>query len=129
MSKLRATPITADELLAFVETSSDFAFELSILPLLAQHGFTFEHGGTYTDPHTDKPRQYDIRAAHVSTPLGPRTLTYAIRLAVECKNLQPNNPLLVSCVPRKEREAWEQLILAKESGSIHEDPGAHPMIL
>jgi hypothetical protein len=34
-----------------------------------------------------------------------------VALAVECKNLRPNNPLLLSAVPRLPREAFHQVIV------------------
>ena len=57
-------------------------------------------------PRTDKIRQFDIRATADS---GDSTLA----LAVECKNLRPNNPLLVSAVPRTPVEAFNDLLVLK----------------
>jgi hypothetical protein len=56
------------------------------------------------DPVTGKIRQYDIRAM--------RTLpTHSLALAVECKNIRPNAPLLLSTVPRTASESYNDLVV------------------
>jgi hypothetical protein len=98
MAKLRKDPITAQDLTDFVNADSDFDFETRVLKHLREDGFTCSHSGTYRDPVMDKIRQYDIRA---QKDRGGLTLA----LAVECKNLRPNNPLLLSAVPPTDDEA------------------------
>jgi hypothetical protein len=93
-AKLKNDEITAKDLAAFVATDSDFGFEMQVLAQLREVGFSCSHSGTYRDPVTDKTRQYDIRA---SMTRGDSTLA----LAVECKNLRRNNPLLLSSVPER----------------------------
>ncbi len=102
MPKLKPDPITQSDLIEYHDTRSDFSFEITTLNALIGLDFTCEHAGTYDDPATQKPREYDIRATRR---MGPRFL----RLAVECKNLRPNYPLLISCLPRRSEEAFHEL--------------------
>lgn len=102
MTKLRPDPIARPDLLEYLDGHSDFSFEIKTLNTLIGLGFDCEHAGTYDDPATRKPREYDIRATRR---MGNRFL----RLAVECKNLRPNYPLLVSCLPRHPEEAFYEV--------------------
>ena len=104
MAELKDDPITVKDLEEFVRSNSDFAFEMQVLAQLRTLGFECSHSGTYRDPVTDKIRQFDIRAIIHK---GNSTLA----LAAECKNLRPNNPLLLSAVPRTEPEAFHDLIV------------------
>lgn len=104
MAKLNANPITGADLTTFLNTDSDFAFEMKVLRWLEDNGFCCRHSGTYRDPVTGKLRQFDIRAEITS---GTGTLA----LAVECKNLRQNFPLLISTVPRTDSEAFHCVIL------------------
>src|SRR5579864_2142597 len=106
MAKLKPDPITANDLADFATTNSDFGFEMQVLSRLRAEGFTCSHVGTYRDPVTDKMRQFDIRG---SVDCGDSTLA----LAVECKNLRPNNPLLLSAVPRISAEAFHELLVCR----------------
>ena len=103
MAKLKNDPITAKDLADFVSGSSDFGFEMAVLARLVEEGFSCSHSGTYRDPVTGKIRQFDIRAF---IDRGDSTLA----LAVECKNLRPNNPLLLSAVPRTSAEAFHDIL-------------------
>ena len=101
----RRSEITEADLVEFLETSSDFAFELRCLKTLTGLGFRSQHGGSYIDPVTKKPRQFDIRAEQED---GRK----CVRFAVECKNLVPSYPLLVMCVPREPDESFHDLLFA-----------------
>jgi hypothetical protein len=111
MAKSKASgsdlPIADQELAEFAIADSDFGFEMKVLRQLRACRFTCSHSGTYRDPVTDKMRQFDIRAHRDS---GDSTLA----LAVECKNLRPNHPLLLSAVPRTVSEAFHDLVLFKQ---------------
>jgi hypothetical protein len=90
--------IDAKDMADYLATESDFGFEIRVIKQLRSFGFEIQHGGTYMDEITSKPRQFDIRA----------TLSderRAVRLAVECKNLKKTFPMLVSCLPRMHDEA------------------------
>jgi len=93
---------------------SDFAFEMAVLAKL--DGFSVdrfthrvEHSGTYTDPITSKVRQYDIRYRG-------RIAGTRFSLAIECKNVRPECPLVVHAVPRRPSEAFHDIVYySKES--------------
>lgn len=104
VARLKDNPVTAQDLAEFVASNSDFAFEMRVVAQLRALGFECSHSGTYRDPVTDKIRQFDIRAV---MDRGDATLA----LAVECKNLRRNNPLLLSAVPRTTSEAFHDLLV------------------
>jgi hypothetical protein len=103
MPKLNTTSITEKDLDEYLNCESDFAFEMNVLSLLRTMHFSCSHSGTYEDPVTGKIRQYDLRATK-------RESDSRLALAVECKNLRPNFPLLISAVPRTLSEAFHDLI-------------------
>lgn len=105
MAKLKSDSIVPDDLIEYLNNHSDFSFEIETLKELIKLGFSCEHGGTYEDPATQKPREYDIRATR-------RIEGRVLRLAVECKNLRPNFPLLISCLPRRSEEAFHELSIS-----------------
>jgi hypothetical protein len=104
MAKLGTAPITATDLKEFTHTDSDFAFEMMVLNWFQNNGFGCQHSATYRDPITGKLRQFDIRAEITSD-------IHTLALAVECKNLRPNFPLLISTMPRTDAEAFHSVIL------------------
>ncbi len=105
------------DLLEYLHGYSDFSFELEVLNLLSSCRVPCRHGGSYEDPVTSKPRQYDLRARV------RRSDRRCIRLAIECKRLNTAFPLLVSCVPRSESESYHQVscgyIREAKSGFMH----------
>lgn len=111
MAKLSSKTIREADFEEYLKTSSDFAFELTVLKSLVDQGFECEHGGSYRDPITKKIRQFDIRASTSRDQL-------RVSLAVECKNLHDNYPLLVSCVPRRESESFHEVIVAHNSSTF-----------
>lgn len=96
--------ITAADLTEYLNKESDFAFEIRAIKELQKAGDVL-HGGTYMDAITGKPRQFDIRV----TISKDRCM---IRLAVECKNLKTTFPLLVSCLPRSDDEAFQHIAVS-----------------
>ena len=96
-------PITAVDLAEFVIADSDFALEMQVLRKLSNLEFECSHSGTYQDPVTDKIRQFDLRASRLKD-------TFRLSLAVECKNLRSDRPLLISAVPRTQGEAFHEVI-------------------
>lgn len=103
--QIRTDPVTAEQIQRHVLSESDFAFELRILPILREWGLATSHSGTYTDPATGKPRQFDIRAERHEG-------RCSLRLAVECKNLRANNPLIVLCVDRPAADAFHEVVFS-----------------
>ena len=103
-------PITDRDIEEYLQTRSDFDLELFIYRTLQDNGCLATHGGTYIDPIAQKARQYDLRAVwelhrgHAQLPL------CRLALAIECKSLSSDAPLLVSRVPRPTDDACHELI-------------------
>lgn len=104
MAKLKNDPISKPDLLEYLNSYSDFSFELAVLKMLREQGIECEHGGHYEDPVTNKSREFDIRAEKT---VG----TYRVRMAIECKNIRENFPILISCVPRHNQESYHQVAM------------------
>ena len=85
----------------------DFGFEMQVRAVLSHDCPGVEHGWTYIDPVEEKPRQFDFRALCAS-----QSGFRQVRLAVECKNLSPNAPLLVSGTKRTKAEAFHDFIVS-----------------
>lgn len=64
--QLKQTPISGADLIEFLNNQSDFSFEIQTLRSLNDRGFLCQHGGTFDDPTTKKPREFDIRATKSS---------------------------------------------------------------
>jgi hypothetical protein len=111
MAKLKADPITATDLKNFVDSDSDFAFEMKVLAQLRSLEFDCEHAGSYQDPVSDKIRQFDIRAEK-------KMGEFLLALAVECKNLRPNYPLLLSAAPRTATESFHHVLKYQIGSSV-----------
>src|SRR4051812_27954800 len=111
MPKFNSDPIGTSDLLEYLDTSSDFGFELRCLDQLNTLGFTCDHGGSYRDRVTSKVRQFDIRARRKSG-------RFRLQCAVECKNLVPSRPLLLMCVPRTPDESLHDLLLSYPPGAL-----------
>lgn len=102
MAKLKPEEVTVADLVEFVASAGDFSFEMRILQMLRQGGLDCEHGGHYEDPVTKKSREFDIRPTHTDG-------ITKTRLAVECKNIRANFPVLISCVRRLPFEAFHDV--------------------
>jgi len=86
------------DIVEFLESKSDFSFEMKVLQQLHALGFDCSHSGTYRDPITDKSREYDIRAEK-------REGNRCLYVSVECKGLSKAGPLLVHTTARSEHES------------------------
>lgn len=104
MAKLNAETITKADIEDYINGSSDFAFELRILKKINDLGFDCSHSGVYEDPVTKKSREFDIRAekSHFNK---------SFRLAVECKNIRNNFPLVAHCVKRTSTESYHDIVV------------------
>lgn len=111
MSKLREDPIDVQDIREYCESESDFSFELETLALLNRLGVSCEHGGVYEDPVTQKARQFDIRGLLQLDQIN------RLRLAIECKNLRQNFPLVAFTVPRRSEESYHEFISTCEPRS------------
>jgi hypothetical protein len=103
MPKLFDTPIGAADIEEYLRDHDDFSLELELFQHALQLGIAAEHGGTYVDPVTGKPRQFDLR-------LRVEAGQCQFLLAVECKNIGRNNPLLISRIPRERDEAFHHVL-------------------
>lgn len=102
--------LTAADLRAYLETRDDFAFEREIFRHCQGFGFdSVQHAGLYDDPVTLKLRQFDVRATKIGG-------NHRVRLAIECKSISPAYPLLVSCVPRAQDEAYHDVMMTGDGG-------------
>src|SRR5580700_9207711 len=93
------TAITAADISDYLASADDFAFEREVYSVAKGLGFHTQHAALYIDPVTGKPRQFDVRAS-----IAPGQNKVA--LAIECKSLTMDFPLLVSCVPRETNESF-----------------------
>src|SRR5689334_16242749 len=103
MPRLRESPILTSDLEEYLQARDDFALEMHVYKLARDLRFSVSHGGTYNDPVTRKARQYDIRAI-------AQNGEHCVALAIECKSLKPSYPLLISQIPRTERESYHCII-------------------
>ena len=102
--QLARSPLSASDLNDLLASESDFPFEMAVLAALDSLGFVCDHSHTYIDPVTQKIRQFDIRAR---LSFGPE---HHLHLSIERKNLQTFFPLIVHRVPRRDDEAFHNLI-------------------
>ncbi len=102
MAKLIDCPVQKDDISEYLAGYSDFSFELRVLKLLRTKNICCDHGGHYTDPVTKKSREFDIRARI-------NIENISVRLAIECKNIRDNFPIIISCLPRSKEESFNQV--------------------
>lgn len=114
MAKLKSDQISKNDLLEYLDSYSDFSFELSVLKMLRERNIECEHGGHYEDPVTNKSREFDIRATKTINNSQAGTANLRVRMAIECKNIRENFPILISCIPRHEQESHHQIVLVSE---------------
>jgi hypothetical protein len=112
MAKLSEEPITREDVQVYLDSYSDFTFEINTLNLLTKLRFKCRHSGTYTDPVTQRMREFDIRAVANKKLLND--VFFNLFLAVECKNLKKYFPLIVHCMPRTREESFEEMIIFYE---------------
>jgi hypothetical protein len=113
MAKVRDSSITVEDVKEYLATQDDFALELFVYNQARTLGLNATHGGTYEDPVTKKPRQYDVRA-------WIEDRNRRIDLAIECKSLRPSYPLLVSRIRRIAAESYHQIVYSfkRERGML-----------
>lgn len=126
MSKLNPNKITDADVNEFLQKEhNDFQLEITCLREMESRGFIVAHGGTYEDPVTKKSRQYDLRASRVHELT--EGVVLKVRLAVECKFLSDNFPLLVSCLPRAQHESTHDVVFSfrnRLKGQMSWEPNA-----
>ncbi len=100
-------PITPETMAKALRESDDFGHEMRVRTLLENHRGAVTHGGSYHDPYFGRPRQFDFRfeLRHALVHSG-RVLT----MAIECKNLSSEAPLVVTGIPRSEEESFHHVV-------------------
>ncbi len=107
-SPTAGSSITPEMVNAFVASKDDFGFEIRVKAVLEKHNASnVRHGWSYIDPVEQKPRQFDLRADLLHFRNVRR-----LRLALECKNLDPVSPLVISGTARTAEEAYHHFIKA-----------------
>ena len=118
-------PITPSEIQDVVLREDDFGHEMRVGGILKnvhapQFAFVkarvsrLDHGGTYIDPAISKTRQFDYRC-RISKGIDG---LHNILLAIECKNLNPEFPLVVCGRNRNNKEAYHLVIARDENRHI-----------
>ncbi len=108
-------PPSPDDISLALDSQDDFAFEMSVRAILNRYGGQVTHGWTYVDPTLEKIRQFDLRC-RLSHPTLPRIL----RLALECKNLREDRPLIISETPRSDAESFHDYLVADRSVGLRQ---------
>jgi len=98
--------LTKDDIARYLSTRDDFDLELFVYRSLGERGILATHGGAYVDPVTGKSRQYDVLASKQHSHMG----SWQIALAIECKALSVEFPLIVSRVPRPETDSYHEVV-------------------
>src|SRR5258708_23937041 len=94
--------VTVDLLKKAILAEDDFGHEMRVRKILEDiPRSNVAHGWTYKDPQEGKPRQFDLRFT-LSIPEHNRRF----QLAVECKNLAPDAPLVVCGTDRTASESF-----------------------
>jgi hypothetical protein len=107
--------ISDKEIEAFVGQNDDFAFEMRVGAILGKvKGLEVQHGGTYLDPNLKKHRQFDFRCW-----LNQKSARWAV--ALECKNLVPDSPLIVVGTERRRHEAFHQVVCSWRIQDVGEE--------
>src|SRR5579863_7440609 len=86
--------VTDNDIEQYLNTRDDFDLELFVHRSLVERGLIADHGGTYVDPYTGKPRQFDVWARKEFD------RQCDLLMAIECKSLTTEAPLIISRSPR-----------------------------
>ena len=108
--------VDSEHITRCLDAGDDVAFEMKVLLVLRSVDLRSvdliaEHGGTYVDPITGLPRQFDIRARFARSG-SSQNLFRRLRMSIECKRLQPEAPLVISRSERTGKESTHDYIRA-----------------
>jgi len=96
--------ISPSEIQSIVLKEDDFGHEMRVGKVIRDiPDIKMQHGGTYIDSVTGKPRQFDFRCSMQKE-------SAELNLAVECKNLNSLAPLVICGTKRQNDEAFHDLI-------------------
>ena len=109
--------ITPDDIKRVIATEDDFGHELRVGRVLRGY-FASQtlQGGTYADPLSGKARQFDFRWRYQSGEFG-------LSLAIECKNVNPDSPVVISGRKRTQSEAFHELVESRKGGHFQTKRG------
>jgi hypothetical protein len=109
--------ITHDQISKVIATEDDFGHEMRVGRFLRGYleSQTLQ-GGTYVDPVLGKARQFDFRWHYILN-------DFALHLAVECKNVNPDSPLVISGRKRTNSEAFHELVESRKGGHFRANRG------
>src|ERR1039458_7765445 len=97
-------PISPSDIKNVVLKEDDFGHEMRVGKVIrGVSNINAQHGGTYIDSVSGKPRQFDFRCSFQKD-------SAELNLAVECKNLNTSAPLVVRGTKRQKDEAFHDLI-------------------
>ena len=103
----QAVPVTPEILSEALAVSDDFGHEIRVRTLLENNGCKVQHGWSYADSKLGKTRQFDLRGElRHRLPHAP----WYFQFALECKNLTPSSPLIISGLPRTQEESFHDII-------------------
>jgi len=95
----------------FAESHDDFGFEMRVANAVTSTlDVPLVHGATYTDDVTSKTRQFDFRFVL-------RHERKALYFAVECKNIDPANPIMVCGRSSVKAENFHDVIVSQGGGN------------
>jgi hypothetical protein len=97
--------VTADALMSAIMAEDDFGLEMRVRSILEHTAGKVRHGWTYLDPVEEKPRQFDLRCV-----LKHFNFEKYMYMAVECKNLAPEAPLIISGTQRTYEESFHDFV-------------------
>lgn len=95
--------ITPSQMAEYLDKKSDFSLEMRVFSFLKTRCRDIAHGGTYKDPVTKKPRQFDLRCVF------ERGKSRYVRMAIECKNISRDFPLVIQRVRRQSSECFHHV--------------------
>ncbi len=99
-------PLITSEIITALAKEDDFGFELRVGRVLrAFANERVHHAETYTDPRTDKEREFDYQCVIVRE-------SCRLQLAVECKNLFLDSPAVVCGQRRVASESFHDIVFA-----------------
>lgn len=109
--------ITPTDITKVIANEDDFGHEMRVGRVL--RGYLSSEtlqGGTYSDPVTNKARQFDFRWLF-------RKEHTVLNLAVECKNVRSEAPIIISGRKRSAREAFHDLVESRKGGRFQSPRG------
>ena len=108
---------TPDDIKRVIATEDDFGHEMRVGRVLRGYfGSQTLQGGTYADPVSGKARQFDFRWRYQSGEFG-------LSLAIECKNVNPDSPVVISGRKRTQSEAFHELVESRKGGHFRTNRG------